>query len=486
MELYEKWVKRLCWIPFVVGFAGYLICFRMPVFEAIYAAVALYFVNPITEDTNGIILLAELSAVLVTASVLFSILRSLQAEFRHFLCRHFSDSTAVYADNEIGREIIKTVRHGYVSDRQDGLMEKTCEHIIALSDDVESLQLYNENKGKLRDKKVYILLNQLDSSLLGAFKDPGEVNLHFINIYEVLAREYWRQNSLYDSRNQETVRIAIVGFGKVGRAIFKYGYMNNLYKKEQKFEYHIWGADPSDVRFLSRLPTANRDSITMHTEDPKERLEEIAAMTRVILADGYDNLNLMQGILYRNNLVHLHCYFEEDPQLDYFLKNRNLVIFGDFEDILTEKNIKGETLYRMAKLLNYDYALRSAETKCPDDFEDKMEAEWRSLDGFKKGSNIARADHYWIELRLREDEPNLSEEYFWEIEHMRWCRYHYIHHWVFNEKRNDAIRHHHLLIPYEKLQKEEQKKDGIHDDIMRREIDKCLEQENEKQKQAAV
>ncbi len=45
------------------------------------------------------------------------------------------------------------------------------------------------------------------------------------------------------------------------------------------------------------------------------------------------------------------------------------------------------------------------------------------------------------------------------IEHERWCRFHYLHNWKFNEKRDNKLRRHPLLKPYEELTDAEKKLD---------------------------
>jgi len=151
------------------------------------------------------------------------------------------------------------------------------------------------------------------------------------------------------------------------------------------------------------------------------------------------------------------------------------MIFGDMKDILTEDNVKSESLYRLGKLFNYDYSLRYSEKNSPIFYEDEMEAEWRKLDGFKKSSSIARADHYWIEKKLKEDGILAEDdEDSLRIEHIRWSRFHYINHWTYAEKRNNALRKHNMLVPYEQLSDSEKAKDGIYDERIKAEIEKLI------------
>ena len=59
-----------------------------------------------------------------------------------------------------------------------------------------------------------------------------------------------------------------------------------------------------------------------------------------------------------------------------------------------------------------------------------------------------------------------------ELEHIRWCRFYFVNHWTYSAKRDNSMRRHNLLVPYEELSLEEQAKDGIFSDVLRVEIDK--------------
>ena len=46
-----------------------------------------------------------------------------------------------------------------------------------------------------------------------------------------------------------------------------------------------------------------------------------------------------------------------------------------------------------------------------------------------------------------------------ELEHIRWCRYHYLHNWKYAPHTDAAKRVHNCLIPFEDLSEEEKIKD---------------------------
>ena len=60
------------------------------------------------------------------------------------------------------------------------------------------------------------------------------------------------------------------------------------------------------------------------------------------------------------------------------------------------------------------------------------------------------------------DGANLTskqEEELMEMEHIRWCRYHFVNHWSYDKIRDNRKRNHPMLVSYKELSREEQLKD---------------------------
>ncbi len=107
--------------------------------------------------------------------------------------------------------------------------------------------------------------------------------------------------------------------------------------------------------------------------------------------------------------------------------------------------------------------------------------DWGKLSNFLRYSNVAQADHMAEKVRIllkediRLDEPveNLSQRIrsafealseeektaLCKIEHIRWDRYHFMNNWDYRPKRNNDLRHHHLLVRFEELPEAEKRKD---------------------------
>ena len=118
-KLLEKypWIKYLAGlVPFILACIGYAGSSEMNAFQVIYAAIAIYFVNPVSDYETPIILFAKIAAVVVTAGIILSFVKYAFYKIEHFFSRFSKDATVVYTDNELGRALGSTLKHGYVVD----------------------------------------------------------------------------------------------------------------------------------------------------------------------------------------------------------------------------------------------------------------------------------------------------------------------------------------------------------------------------------
>lgn len=457
--------------------AGYLMA-GYPFFEALYASAALFFVNPVDETNNFPIMVGKFLSLVFAAGVILNVVSYAFRLAGHYRINRYPDSTAVYTDNPWGEALARGMKHGYIGAMAEhGGLESAKHHIFMYSDDAENLKLYTRHRQALQaaGAHAYIMLSRTDAFLLSGETDTRYEGPHFFNVYDMLAREYWREHSLYDAvaaAGERAIRVAVTDFGDLGQAICKYAVLNNVYRQDQAIEYHVWGAQSWQAAFLEGIDMMCGDRIVAHAGDCMDDIPLLASMDRVILA-GSDNTALLQQLLYAATDAQLHCYAPGRTDLDalYAHAAGELVGFGDIDRILTEQSVKRELVYRNAKLLNYDYVLRERskteprlKTELPEDFEQEMEDAWRRLSGFHKGSNIARADHLEIEARLIAE--GLDAAVIGDIEHIRWCRFHFYNHWTYAPVRDNAHRKHHLLV--REIEQGEMSKDSVFNDRIRR------------------
>lgn len=110
----------------------------------------------------------------------------------------------------------------------------------------------------------------------------------------------------------------------------------------------------------------------------------------------------------------VYYYYNSSSLCQYFDLD-NIECFGADSEIYTDDNIRKQKLIETAKKLNEEYAVN---------YGGKMD--WNELSGFLKNSNISSADFNEVitELSDRSNAEKLAE-----LEHIRWCRFHYLNYW---------------------------------------------------------
>ena len=149
----KKVLTVLALVPLVLGTIGYILSGEMTT-NAIYAAFALYFTNPISDAYNVYIEIARWTAPLVTATAI-AILCALQNVWESLRNRVAlfgkKNSVSVYSDMDSRICFGKDVSAIYPGDK---LKKYAREHIIMFSTDEMNLQFYEKHKKELAGKKV--------------------------------------------------------------------------------------------------------------------------------------------------------------------------------------------------------------------------------------------------------------------------------------------------------------------------------------------
>ena len=275
-------------------------------FTALYAAIILFFFNPVSKVDNTLVMIGKFGSLIVSSGF---ILKAFSRVFRLIIHRGLSwkkDSTAVYTDNEWGRLLVRQLKHGYLSrGRGHGELMDARFHIFMYSDDTANLSLYDRCREDLKKNgaRVYIMLNHTDAFLLDRDIDSGSP--HYFNLYDLMARKYWKDHHLFDavrravsSGGGKAVRVAIIGYGEAGSAICRYAVLNNIYFPNQVIEYHVWGCAPWQTEFLKGLDLMNGDRIVIHDENCLNagELELLRGMDRVIITQD-EHMELLQQLL---------------------------------------------------------------------------------------------------------------------------------------------------------------------------------------------
>lgn len=162
-----SWITRLGWIPLAVSFCAYHWGGGLGAGYSLYAATALYFVNPVVDYQDGFVLFAEISSVVVTTSVIFTIIQSAIENLNDFILSKSSASTAVFTDNEWGEIYADALEKGYVAEPEKFWNFKNARASAAFlySEDTKNIGMYRENQEKLAGRDVYLMLRDSMSQI---------------------------------------------------------------------------------------------------------------------------------------------------------------------------------------------------------------------------------------------------------------------------------------------------------------------------------
>ena len=450
---------------FLVSTAGYLMAGEVW-YDATYYSAQLFFMNfTDVEDSNALLYLCRLFCPIMTATGMVALVRDFFRIISDGVMSKRKDATAIYSDMEQFSFYKSGFRYPVWMGNRINRMVKS--HVLMFENDIDNLTFFERMEKNIKeDSKVYIKLEDVESKLL------KKSRTYYFNINEMIARMYWNDRNLepYLKDGSLNLKIAIIGFDSLGQNLLDYGLMNNVYSLDQHINYHVWGDSILYRNVLGQFDMMNGDTITYHDNDWKEDFEELKAFDRIIVEQEYD-VEILQALLYLNNRTEIDYYNPNGTQLAAVLEGNRITSFGVMEEVLTEENIKTDKLYRMAKMINYSYLVKTDGTGTYTwnraDVEEVMEEKWRELSGFHKGSNVACADYHKIRLLLLNNDgagtdfsclQAQQEEALAQMEHTRWCRYHFVNHWHYDKVRNNEYRKHNLLVPYSELPHEEQQK----------------------------
>lgn len=437
---WQKWKKPLVFVPFAVGAIGYLLAGE-PFTNALYASFALYFTNPISDAYNGFIELARWTAPIAMVGAILEVLQKYSRALDLWICSHKNGSAAVYSDLDLQLAENDRIHFLYAGER----FQKHCKtHLILFSSDEENLRFYKKHEQALSKRKVYIGLRELEQGLA---KLPSDVTVFDIN--QAAARKLWEKIHLWNF-GCTAPKIAIYGGGTLASTVLSVGLQLNLFDPAQKVEYTLIAENPT---FHIRHPdfsTMNGDVIRYVSPAQEEAWACIREADYVIIAEQV-SLETLQTIAVQTYRGELYCYAPEDGSACEQLAFHKPVPFGQNSELLTADTICGEALIQNARALHESYRRQNPDQTAP----------WETLSGFLKCSNISLADFSQVITQLPD---TVSDKDAARLEHIRWCRFHFLNYWRKSElgtQKNTALRLHPDLISYDDLPEKERKKDML-------------------------
>lgn len=451
-------------LPFLIGSYGYFIAGE-EMTNAFYASFALYFVNPISDYYNYYIEGARWGAAFVTTTAIFYALRNVGRSFSWLVKSFGNDSVAIYASEDLTIEFPEAKRNVMYS-KEGKFILGADSHIIMYGTDEENFRFFEENKKKLKGKKVYIGLSDLNYGLLKELgseteKRAGDIDVTFYDINGVIARDLWK-NKIHlwtDFGIKNQAKIVIFGCSDLGKSILNYGLTLNLMSLEQKIDYYFIGNYEQYALTHEGMNLFNQDKIHYLKEEDASVWEIVKEADIVILSEErtVDFLEAV-GVLNKGKVY----YYSRKKGIKEYLDFKATIVlpFGMDEDVYKDENIRAGKLMEKAIDGHYSYLQK---TKNEGTVLLGRLAEWNKLDGFFKWSNISSADFTDVIRYLYEKGVQTEIETLAELEHIRWCRFLGINYWKYGEtadgKKDSVNKIHPCLIPYSKLSGENKDKD---------------------------
>lgn len=438
----KKAVPLLYILPFVIGSIGYRIAGET-ITDSMYAGLLLYFVSCISDSYNIWIEIGRWTAPLVTATAILTAFKSIGNRISWWIKCRSGNSVAVYSDTDINVLFDERTKVIYPGCQ---LQPAADSHIILFSSDMENLKFYEEHEEMLENKAVYMGVREIEYGFI-----KGDDPITFFDINGSIARSLWKRIGLW-RRQQEEVTVVIYGNGALSENVLNYGLLLNLYSKEQKITYYLISSDQIHQIKHQGMPLLNRDEIIYCSQDSPASWRAIRKADVLVLTEKLPT-ELLQTICVISTKGTTYYYSPDLGGIEEYLEIPDLKLFGKDEELFTDDNIRQEKLIQKAKELNLHYARLYGGEK-----------DWNRLTGFLRLSNISSADYTEVLSELMESGYNTDMEELAELEHIRWCRFHYLNYWLYGipengKNKDEKLKIHKCLIDYKDLREEDKEKD---------------------------
>ena len=293
----------------------------------------------------------------------------------------------------------------------------------------------------------------------------GMDGVRFFDDMECCARAYWRKWPLRDGET----RIWIAGDGKLAQALLDQAVLVNCRTPFRRTVYHLFGdwrayrrMHPGLRQVFSDTEEGTRDALIFHETGWMEEPELAARADRVIFCADSRKANGESAAAFSRYIASpavIHLAGEAPGALGEG--------FGAPGEIFTADTVIRGLQDRRARALHRAYCRLSG-----------RETPWEELSPFLKASNRAAADHLETKIRLlvpdwetkkspedirAEAAERLKRLADWEMpernEHERWSRFYALYNWKWGPEKDEALRTHPDLVPYEELSPGEREKD---------------------------
>lgn len=448
-------------LPLILGMLGLWIIDGEPVQDALFSCVSMYVLNYGDTPPNLLAELARWLSPLTTASGILMALRAVRDRF-HSLERFLvGDGVAVYGPEAEQAQLLERLGRRGIKGTDEVLLAR---QYILLGADEDSFTLCRKI---LQEKPM------ADVFLRCADLRPQSVTsprLHLFSPEETAARLFWKEQCLYSASAERGHHLSVVllGDGVLAENLLYYGLLDNIFDPKQTIEYHIFGGGARFAAVHTQLDQMGSDSVTVHEKPWWDSLDLVSTACLVLLLPQENQTAMAQDLLLAAPDLKVVA-FGSDPALVLLDKAGKLEVFPWLDRALSPEHILQDDLFMQAKRINLRYAHIYNGVE---ETGQNREAEWDKLDAFTRYSNVSCADYHDIRLEMlklmglppdADRLPPGKMELLAELEHIRWCRYHYLSNWRRgtneNGQKDPAARLHPDLIPYGELTEAAREKD---------------------------
>ena len=453
--------RLLLALPFVLGTWGFLLTGQR-LTDAMFYTLQLYVLNYTVAAPNWLVDLARWTAPLATAGGVLLLLSALSRRVGAAWKYRVTESVAVYGPEELKKPVLAELGSRGVDGGTGFLRAK---RYLLLGDQAENFRFWVEHSQALLSAEVYLRCDTLPGQSVSA------PNLHLFQPTELAARLFWKQAALYplSCARGHRLTIALVGCGQLGDALLYWGLQNNIFDPGQEITYRIFGRSESFPQLYPQLEHIT-DRLEFCPEGWKDHLPLLETADRILVLPAAGQEAIVSRLLELLPGKELDVLTESPFVIRMLDGQDRLRVFDVLLETLSARRIMDDDLLAAAKRINLRYAHLHAgvpETKA------NAEAQWEHLDAFTRYSNISSADYHEIRLQMiaamgaKPDGTGLTpaqREHLAELEHIRWCRYHWLSNWRHgvpeNGQAKDAAKRIHAdLIPYAALTDADRQKD---------------------------
>ena len=267
-----------------------------------------------------------------------------------------------------------------------------------------------------------------------------------------ISRMLWKKVSLWNNdKIPVNYNIIVYGDSNLSKSIISAGLQLNLVSLNQSINYYIiTDNDLIKIRY-SEVDLINNDKL-IFCQKTESNIWDIIPKANLVIITEDIKPELLQTIVEKVKETPVYYYSPNETDLVSYISsdNYNLKVFGRKKEIFTDDNIRRQKLIQKAIDLNNSYVR-----------DYKIGDSWEKLSGFLKASNISASDFGEVLSRIK---SKMTEDEMANLEHIRWCRFHFINYYKFgipdnNKNRDDKKKIHKSLVDYNKLSSEEQDKD---------------------------